>query len=89
MLKGCKGSTLPINLNNEICSTFLRSLHSLFAFFTALTVLRNESIMRKLSPSDVKSVPVIPFHSKPVNTTELGACGTGFSYPSNSLAFGE
>ena len=74
MLKRCKGSALPINLNVEICSTFLGSLHSLFAFFTTLTVLKTESVMSKLSPSDVKSIPVIPFHSRPVNTTELGAC---------------
>ena len=40
--------------------------------------------MSKLSPSDVKSIPVIPFHSEPVNTTELGACDTGSSSPSNS-----
>ena len=60
------------------------SLHSLFAFFTTLTVLKTESVMSKLSPSDVKSFPAIPFHSEPVNTTELGACGTGVLSPSNS-----
>ena len=62
----------------------LGPLHSLFAFFITLTVLKTELVMSKLSPSYVKSIPSIPFHGEPVNTTELGAYGTGSSSPSNS-----
>ena len=61
---------------------FLGSLYSLFAFFTTLTVLKTESVMSKLSPSDVKSIAAISFHSEPVNTPEWELLV--LSSPSNS-----